>query len=276
MVSIIDCARMADAVYGIEDGDVMRDDEQAMRDKMAATRSEFDTIPWDVRASVKSTGVNSAFRGAVFRNAQEIVIAFKGTTFPDWRDWRANFKHHYGMNSHHYNRAQEFLDAELAPFKDQNVQVTVCGHSLGGAIAQTMGNRNRIPFVTFNAPGVAVVASRNVDQMAVTGGIVPAARLVNSVLSAVSHPVQAFEDITSAFYRVRGLNLRHGSDPVSLLGVHYGTVQDVPFGADTHLALAGDTGVVDAIKIRHSMENFLTTLSKEDQARGSKHLRELV
>ena len=181
------------------------------------------------------------------------------------------------MNSHHYNRAQEFLDAELAPFKDQNVQVTVCGHSLGGAIAQTMGNRNRIPFVTFNAPGVAVVASRNVDQMAVTGGLAPLGRIVGFARSAMSEPGQAWEDITSAFYHVRGLNLRHGSDPVSKLGVHYGKVQDLPFGKKTRDSVKDADGIVDDIVNRHSMENFLKTLKEEEKVSwGSKQLREFV
>jgi hypothetical protein len=107
--------------------------------------------------------------------------------------------------------------------------VSVCGHSLGGAIAQIVGNRLRLPFVTFNAPGVGII-SRNVGEVASTVALgTMLTRSLGALSSAAMHPVQAAQDAASLTYRVRGANFRLGKDVVGCIGVHYGRVIEIPY-----------------------------------------------
>jgi pimeloyl-ACP methyl ester carboxylesterase len=172
-------------------------------------------------------------------------VAFKGTSLK--RDMVEDFKLGVGMNTTHYALATAFTSS--LPIS-KGAKVSVCGHSLGGAIAQIVGNRNQLPFVTFNAPGVALI-SRNVGEVArtvMTGGA--AIRTAGTVLSAVRHPVQAYQDTVAVFHKTVGANLRLEGELVSKIGVHYGRVIDVPV-PDSSL------GVYDL----HLMKNVLEALS---------------
>ena len=188
-------------------------------------------------------GLTDAFQGVAFRSGHEVVFAFKGTS--NGRDAVADAKLGVGMNTYQYACAGEFVTH--TPVGGCNVSVT--GHSLGGAIAQIIGNRHRLPFVTFNAPGVGLV-SRNVGEVATTMGLGTAAlRTAGATLSAFMHPVQAAQDAASIFYRVRGINFRVGQDVVGNIGVHYGRV--------VQLAYAG--GALDLIE-KHRMPSVLSSL----------------
>ena len=130
------------------------------------------------------------------------------------------------MNTCQYSLAEDFVDDLDLPTE---TRVSICGHSLGGAIAQVVGNRQRIPFVTFNAPGVALV-SRNWSEVAVSGLVGMAyVRAAGTMASAVRHPLQAVQDLASLFHLARGLNFRLGWDVVGSVGVHYGRVIQIPY-----------------------------------------------
>jgi hypothetical protein len=189
-------------------------------------------------------GLTDAFQGVAFRQGHEIVFAFKGTS--NGRDAIADAKLGVGMNTHQYARAGEFV----AQVPLHGCSVSITGHSLGGAIAQIIGNRHRLPFVTFNAPGVGLV-SRNAGEVAATMGLGTAVvRTAGATLSALMHPMQAAQDAGSLFYRVRGVNFRVGKDVVGSIGVHYGRVVE--------LAYAG--GAMDLIE-KHRMPAVLSSLS---------------
>jgi hypothetical protein len=133
---------------------------------------------------------------------------------------------------------------------------TVCGHSLGGAISQIVGNRLRLRFCTFNAPGIALM-SRNLGQMGVamtTGSMY--VRIAGAAASALLHPFQAAEDVGGLFYRVSGVNFRLTGDLVSRTGVHYGQVIEVPYGG----------GSPDPYT-RHIMETILAELRNRGYGR---------
>ena len=195
------------------------------------------------------SGLTEAFQGAMFRKGSETVFAFKG---PDpsgkttKRDVLADVKLGFGMNTVQFSRALDFVE-QYAPAARGHI--SLCGHSLGGAIAQIVGNRLRLPFMTFNAPGVGLM-SRNLGEMGVTlftgsSGL----RALGAVASAVFHPVQAVQDVGAMFYRVEGVNYRLGKDVVGCIGVHYGRVIEVPY----------DGGALDVLT-KHSMETFLGVL----------------
>ena len=171
-------------------------------------KAVYDSDPqvsgW-TRAAFRPTGsgLYDAFQGAAFSKGDELVFAFKGTD--NKRDVAADLKLGVGMNTSHFDDASTFVGK--TGYGKARV-VTFCGHSLGGAIAQIVGNRLRQRFVTFNAPGIALM-SKNIDQMAVataTGSV--AVRIAGAVVSALRHPVQAAQDLGSIFYHVQGANFR--------------------------------------------------------------------
>jgi len=143
-----------------------------------------------------------------------IIIAFRGTA--QAIDALPDLKLGAGMNTTYFSAGEEFA-ARYVRYGD----VTVTGHSLGGAMAQVVANRRRLPMATFNAPGVGVVASRNILTATFA---MSAVRSVGMLSSVVRHPVQAMRDISSALTYVRGVNICLQDDIVSQVGVHYGKV----------------------------------------------------
>ena len=159
-------------------------------------------------------GLGEGLQAAVFTKGQKTVVAFKGTS--NMSDVVADLKLGTGMNTSYFSEAEEFTQ-RYANVPD----LVVTGHSLGGAIAQTVGNRRRIPFVTFNAPGVAIVASRNLHT---TTAPMMAVRLAGGALSMLRHPMQAMRDVSSALHVSLGTNIRLSGDVVSTIGLHYGSL----------------------------------------------------
>lgn len=161
-------------------------------------------------------GLGTGLQAAVFTRGQTTVVAFKGTSPSAISDIVADLKLGTGMNTSYFSDAETFT-AQFAG----GAGVVVTGHSLGGAIAQVVGNRRRIPFVTFNAPGVAIIASRNVHTTTVPMGLV---RVAGGVVSAFRHPMQMMRDVSSAFHTSLGVNYRLNGDIVSQIGLHYGPI----------------------------------------------------
>jgi pimeloyl-ACP methyl ester carboxylesterase len=163
-------------------------------------------------------------QAAHYRRGSESVIAFRGTNL-SWRlissaqDLLADLTLGSGMNSGYFRAAENFVSKESC-----GPDVVLCGHSLGGAIAQIVGNRMGLRFATFNAPGVAVWASRNISE---ANPVMLGIRTVGMIASAVADPFQAGRDVASAMRVARGLNVRLSSDRVSKYGIHYGAVIDV-------------------------------------------------
>ena len=224
MAKIMTYAQMADAVYA--------DDPQV--------------DGWGRIGFKRSgTGLTDAFQGAAFRKGNEVAFAFKGTS--NARDLVADAKLAIGMNTAQYSGAETFVKSVLIP---RGCQVVVTGHSLGGAIAQVVGNRQRLAFVTFNAPGVGVM-SRNVGEMAASAQLgTMALRGAGTVLSAFRHPMQAARDLASIFYWVKGVNFRLGKDVVGCTGVHYGKVIEIPYSG----------GALDLLA-KHKMTTMLEELA---------------
>lgn len=161
-------------------------------------------------------GLGSGLQAAVFSNGSATVAAFKGTTPSQVNDLVADLKLGVGMNTSYFADAMAFVEQYA------NVEgLVVTGHSLGGAIAQIVGNRRRIPFVTFNAPGVALVATRNLPTATAP---MTAIRTVGAIASMFRHPIQALQDIGAAFHISQGINIRLSGDMVSQIGLHYGEI----------------------------------------------------
>ncbi|WP_425093635.1 lipase family protein [Tropicimonas sp. S265A] len=177
----------------------------------------YDDAPlvsgWQTGKVLKSSTIGS-LQAALFTKGTEKVVAFKGTS--EAMDVVADLKIGTGWNSTYFSEAEQFC-ANYA--NSGNVLVT--GHSLGGAIAQIVGNRRRLPFCSFNAPGVAVIASANLSTATPH---MSAVRVAGGLLSVLRHPQQALRDMRSAFYVVEGVNFRLSGDVVSQIGLHYGPI----------------------------------------------------
>lgn len=202
MATILELAKMASAVY-----------------------DNTPNVPgWQLELHPGSSNLCDLFKGAAFRNGTETVYAFKGTS--QLKDWATNAAYGlFGMNTFQFARADDFLRASLTR---RDRIVSVCGHSLGGAIAQVIGNRRHLPFATFNAPGVGVL-SGNIAELSQTLVLGTSdLRLAGGAISALLHPVQFYQDVVNTFYRVRGVNFQLHGDPVSPIGVHYGSIVRLP------------------------------------------------
>ena len=171
-------------------------------------------------------GLWEGLQAGYYTGAGGGVIAFRGTNlstaavYASLQDLYADAVLGTGENSSYFSSAEEFC----RPYKGDRA-VVVCGHSLGGAIAQIVANRMGFRMATFNAPGVATFASRNV--MSSNAGML-ALRAAGTAVSAITAPGQALRDVRATFRHVNGVNIRIEGDKVSQIGIHYGKIQDVP------------------------------------------------
>jgi predicted alpha/beta hydrolase len=108
---------------------------------------------------------NSAngFQGVIFSASNEVICAYKGSKGgfaskdkmnTGYDDWRVNDVQ-IALNQipSQYEAAEAFV--KQAEFHAAKRRVTIVGHSLGGGLAQLAGAKLGLPFVTFNAPGMA-------------------------------------------------------------------------------------------------------------------------
>ena len=192
----------------------------------------YDTPPsvppgWQLMASrlARAGGLGDSMQAAFYVGHGGGVIAFRGTTlssaavYASLQDIDADLTLGTGQNSTYFSAAEAFC----APYAGRG-DVVLCGHSLGGAIAQVVANRMGFRMGTFNAPGVGSFASRNWGT-----GTAPmtALRMAGTVLGSVNHPIQAAKDVRYAFRSVQGVNIRIEGDAVSQMGVHYGLLKTV-------------------------------------------------
>ncbi|WP_416882146.1 hypothetical protein [Marivita sp.] len=163
---------------------------------------------------------NSGLRTVIYTDGSVFVVAFRGTD--NASDLVEDAQLTLGMNTAMYP-----IGEAIASGVSAHGPVYVTGHSLGGAVAQVVGSRMGLPFVTFNAPSVAILASRNMWQ---ANYYAVQARAAGAVASAIFNPRQAMRDVQSAFSIANGKNYRLSTDVVSNTGIHYGDVITLPAG----------------------------------------------
>jgi pimeloyl-ACP methyl ester carboxylesterase len=206
---------------------------------------ESKPLPEGLVRSDRQAAVGSkwnAFQADAYTFGGKCVVAFRGTS--GGGDAITDVALGVGMNSAYYEQGEEFVR------KQNRSDVILCGHSLGGAIAQVVANRTNVPMVTFNAPGVAVLASRNI--LTANPGAA-AVRIGGMVASAFARPGQALKDVKSAFNVVRGLNVCLIGDVVSLIGVHYGRVERILGGDSINPLKLHSIVTVNAVLATHPL-----------------------
>ncbi len=191
--------------------------------------------------------LSGELQAAVFSQNQVSIVAFKGTSGP--MDVLADAKLGFCVNTSYYRKAEEFV-SHHAP-----ADAYLTGHSLGGAIAQAVGHRRGMPFVTFNAPGTALIPTfntgsvmRNLSQL---NPIMGAGRLLGAAYGRVRHSNQTKRDQGAMGSRDHGVNYRLAYDQVSNFGIHRGKV----------ITLSGKAYKPDPLS-RHSMGNVIAELTR--------------
>ena len=137
MATVLDCARLCDAVY---------ETNPAAAGWTRIGFHEAGYLP------------QSAFQGAAFQKAGTVVFAFKGTSVASRSavgDVLADLKLGVGMNTVQFDLAGQFVEETLVP---DGHRVLLTGHSLGGAIAQIVGTFDDVSAVPEPSAG-ALLAS---------------------------------------------------------------------------------------------------------------------
>ena len=114
-----------------------------------------DWIPFD-RYEDKN-----GFYGEAFYNKNTIAIVFRGSN--DTKDWISNIEMGAKQLPWQYWTAQSFYNKINAEFP--NSEIVFTGHSLGGSLAQILGNETGNETVTFNAYGTGNIININPNNL---------------------------------------------------------------------------------------------------------------
>ncbi len=149
----------------------------------------------------------SGFKGAIFGGVGEVVVAFAGTEVSRGvvdavQDITADLRLPFDMPRQSSYAYFLFMEAQSGLKKGQSI--TICGHSLGGALTQHVAYWTKANFVTFNAPGVY-------------------AGIQGTKAAFLHSPQKAWRTWQASFGpSADGHNYRLPDDPVSMMRPHYG------------------------------------------------------
>ncbi len=183
----------------------------------------------------------------------DIVIGFRGTEGIDFKDWNhANTSFGAWENGFGGYDFKQILDAANAYVKDiqrkyPNSQVSLTGHSMGGAVAQVLSGVTGYDTNTFNSPGVLNVTNDYLTTIPGGG--------VNSNLDCLNHHTRGNPDDT------------WDGDLVAKIGTHGGVVTTYPL--DDGWVPIIDEHSIDRFNedLKEGMDPTSTGLSKEDLER---------
>lgn len=233
MMTLLDLAKISSAVYPNPPAEVEGWSRGAYR--LGSAGGLWD----DLQAAIynkQDGGTAVAFRGTNLSMSQILGSV---------QDLMADLELGLGRNTNAFGVAGDFMRQVAG-----RPEVVVCGHSLGGAVAQIIGNRQRLRIATFNAPGVGVWSSKNLGS---TDPLMFLVRTAGMVSSAAAHPIQAAQDLGAAFHHVRGVNVRLDGDVVSKIGLHYGTLTTIKGPANG--------GAME----QHKMDSVVASLTKSPE-----------
>jgi hypothetical protein len=103
-----------------------------------------------------ATWYGDGYQGGIFSSSSEVVVGFSGTkggvtTAPVSQN-SGNVR--LGVNVIPNMAGSAFAMVEWAQKNYKAVPISIVGHSLGGALAQVVGNWAGVPFICLNGPGM--------------------------------------------------------------------------------------------------------------------------
>lgn len=133
MASVVDLAKLADAVY---------------HDKTSVGQWIRFGLPFAVE--------NSGFKSALYQHRQtaEFSLVIAGTSPTDLDDLHSDYQLAMGRMPNQYRVARSAFQASMNQTGGL-VGFYLTGHSLGGGLVSMLGKEHGNPTVTFNAPGMA-------------------------------------------------------------------------------------------------------------------------
>ena len=160
MATLFEYARIAIAVYKQDDDGAAGKTHLGSGDFMLANLLQSGAGEWACRFWQSGTASNG-FQGAILENADEVVVAYKGskTGITGKQDWLvSDLQIALGRIPNQAHSASEIV--EVAQRCIPNKPLSIVGHSLGGGLAQLIGYIRGVPFVTFNGPGMKSIAEK--------------------------------------------------------------------------------------------------------------------
>jgi len=113
---------------------------------------------WSAQVREWATWYGNGFQGGVFISPKkdEVVVAFSGTkgdpvTAPISQN-SANVRIAVNVVPNMAGGAIDMVN--WAKKQNPTLPISICGHSLGGGLAQVIGNWSGIPFISFSGPGM--------------------------------------------------------------------------------------------------------------------------
>ena len=183
---------------------------------------------WVVQKWETGTLWGDGFQGGIWQSQTDVVIGCCGTN-PGQKgkflsDVSADMRIGLRILPNQASSARQMVKAAKRIANGR--RVSVCGHSLGGGLAQVVGVWEEVPFVTFNAPAMKhVVKAANIN-------IFKPMMMVRTLMAHSS------DDTVGVNFRIRGL----GADGIvrndlvsahGLAGGHIGMVVDLPAASST-------------------------------------------
>ncbi len=170
---------------------------------------------FEVVAFEMATGLGDGFQGAIFEGSNESVVAFAGTTgnlrTAPLTQNTANARIGLGIIPNMAGAAYALANQAIA----RRGNVSLVGHSLGGALAQVVSVWTGMPFISFNGPGMAL--HLQISRFNVT------------------HPHQLLRTVNADSPRdAVGICFVNGDDFVGNFGRHVGQLVRLPTGPDNH------------------------------------------
>ena len=120
-------------------------------------------IPKNWHEMAAKDNKKTGFQAAAFYNNGKIVIAICGSNIISLKDIKNDVQMGLNRLPTQYTDAHEFYQEIKRDFPNNEIIFT--GHSLGGSLAQLMGNETGCETVTFNAYGVGNLLKDNIKNI---------------------------------------------------------------------------------------------------------------
>ncbi|HEV3436940.1 MAG TPA: YqiA/YcfP family alpha/beta fold hydrolase [Gemmata sp.] len=180
---------------------------------------------WTVQHWEKGTLFGNGYQGGIWTSDSDVVVGCCGTNTKQkgkfFQDIIADIKIALKMMPSQARSAIKMV--KLAKTIAGRRPVSVCGHSLGGGLAQVCGVYCNVPFVTFNAPAMKAI----ILESKMTGlSLLPGSSIIATILA------------NAGFARnYAGVNFRIEGDLVSshfkgIAGDHVGMIVDLEKGME--------------------------------------------
>ncbi|RVT97678.1 hypothetical protein EOD42_07635 [Rhodovarius crocodyli] len=226
MATVENYADVAKAVYARQDGPAV---------------NMGNLEGWQVQKWEWATWYGNGYQGGVFANNSDVIVGFSGAHGRGGASVSQSAGNaRIGVNAIPNMAGSATTMVKWALSIAYGRQVSMCGHSLGGGLAEVVGNWAGLPFISFNGPGMASYLK------------MPAFNLFRQQQLHRASTSNNTSDAVGICFTVRG-------DVLGSFGAHVGheIVVDAHGAENTHSMDAIIMGIGKE-RLRHSPREFLS------------------